>query len=106
MKTYLRKGDIVELRCGDEKGKRGKIIKLLREKDRIRALVEGVKLAKKHQRPRGADKPGGIIDIPQPIDISNLIFICPKCGERTKLRRRVVEERRQRECRKCGEIVD
>ncbi len=106
MKTHLKKGDIVEVRSGEEKGKRGKILKVLREDDRIRFLVEGVNLAKRHRRPTGADKPGGIIDIPQPIDVSNLILVCPKCGNLVKVKREVVEGRRVRKCRECDEIID
>ncbi len=106
MKTLLKKGDIVEVRRGEERGKRGKILKVLYEKNRIRCLVEGVNLAKKHQRARGTDKPGGIIDIPQPIDVANLSFICPKCGKKAKLKRGLVENRRVRLCRECEEIIE
>ncbi|MEO0116634.1 MAG: 50S ribosomal protein L24 [candidate division WOR-3 bacterium] len=106
MKTLLKKGDIVEVRRGEEKGKRGKILKVLREENRIRCLVEGVNLAKKHQRPRGTEKPGGIIDIPQPIAVSNLVFICPKCGNKAKLKREVIEGRKVRRCRECLEVIE
>lgn len=106
MKTLLKKGDIVEVRRGEEKGKRGKILKILREENKIRCLIEGVNLAKKHQKPRRADKPGGIIDIPQPIDVANLIFICPKCGEKAKLKRAVIEKRRVRRCQECEEVIE
>jgi large subunit ribosomal protein L24 len=106
LKTLLKKGDIVEVRRGEEKGKSGKILKVLYEKERIRCIVEGVNLAKKHQRARGVEQPGGIIDIPQPIAVANLVFVCPKCGEKTKLKREKREGRRVRMCKECGEVID
>lgn len=108
LKTYLKKNDIVEVISGEEKGKRGKIIKMLyeREENRIRAIVEGVNLHKKHQRPRRADQPGGIIEIPLPLPVCKLVLICPKCGQRTKVKREKIENRRVRICKKCNEIID
>lgn len=104
----LRKGDLVEVTTGEERGRRGKILRVEREKstDSVRAIVDGLNLAKKHQRTRGADKPGGIIDLPNPIDVSNLALLCPKCGKKTKVRREAREDRRVRVCRECDEIID
>uniref|UniRef100_A0A7V4E4K9 Large ribosomal subunit protein uL24 n=1 Tax=candidate division WOR-3 bacterium TaxID=2052148 RepID=A0A7V4E4K9_UNCW3 len=108
LKTYLKKNDIVEVISGEEKGKRGKIIKMLYEKDKnmVRAIVEGVNLHKKHQKPRGADQPGGIIDIPLPLPVCKLALICPKCGQKTKVKREKIEGKRVRICKKCNEIID
>jgi|UniRef100_A0A7V3PSM8 large subunit ribosomal protein L24 len=104
----LRKGDVVEVITGEEKGRRGKILRIEwhKESKSYRAIVEGVNLAKKHQRTRGPDKPGGIVDLPNPINISNLVLICPKCGKPAKVRRQEHEGRRVRVCRECEEIID
>lgn len=104
----LRKGDLVEVIAGDERGRRGKILRLEadRKTGRVRAIVDGLNLAKKHQRPQGATKPGGIIDLPSPIDVSNLVLLCPKCGKKAKVRREPHEGRRVRVCRECDEIID
>ncbi|MEO0005522.1 MAG: 50S ribosomal protein L24 [candidate division WOR-3 bacterium] len=104
----LRKGDVVEVITGEEKGRRGKILRIERDKkrERYRAIVEGLNLAKKHQRARGPDKPGGIVDLPNPIDVSNLVLICPKCGKGAKVRREEHEGRRVRVCKQCEEIID
>ncbi|MCX7732755.1 MAG: 50S ribosomal protein L24 [candidate division WOR-3 bacterium] len=104
----LRKGDVVEVISGEEKGRRGKVLRIeWHEKSKsYRAIVEGVNLAKKHQRTRGPDKPGGIVDLPNPIDVSNLVLICPKCGKKAKVRREEHEGRRVRVCRECEEIID
>ena len=62
----LRKGDLVEVICGEERGRRGKIlrVKLTKDSGRYRVFVEGLNLAKKHQRAQGTTKPGGIVDLP------------------------------------------
>lgn len=108
MKSRLRKGDLVEVTSGEESGRRGKILRLAEDKEtgKLRVIVDGLNLAKKHQRVRGRDKPGGIIDLPNSISASNLVLLCPKCGERTKVRREPHEGRRVRVCRKCQEIID
>ncbi len=105
---YLRKGDLVEVIVGEDRGRRGKILRLKLDKDtgRYRVFVEGLNLAKKHQRARGAGKPGGIVDLPNALDISNIALLCPKCGKRTRARREPHDGRRVRICRKCEEIID
>jgi len=104
----LRKGDLVEMLTGEERGRRGKVLRVVLNKDtgRYRVIVEGLNLAKKHQRTRGSGKPGGIVDLPNPVDISNVMLLCPKCGKRSKVRREPHENRRVRICRQCDEIID
>jgi large subunit ribosomal protein L24 len=105
---HLRKGDLVEVIAGEERGRRGKILRVKLDKDsgRYRVFVEGLNLAKKHQRARGTSKPGGIVDLPNALDISNVALLCPKCGKRTRVRREPHDDRRVRICRKCDEILD
>jgi len=104
----LRKGDLVEVLVGEDRGRRGKILRVKLDKDngRYRVYVEGLNLAKKHQRPQGTTKPGGIVDLPNPLDASNVALLCPKCGKRSHVRREEHEGRRVRICRKCDEIID
>jgi large subunit ribosomal protein L24 len=105
---YLRKGDLVEVITGEERGRRGKVLRVKLDKDsgRYRVFVEGLNLAKKHQRTRGTAKPGGIVDLPSALDVSNVALLCPKCGKRTRTRREPHDGRRVRICRKCDEIID
>jgi large subunit ribosomal protein L24 len=100
----LRKGDLVEVTTGEEAGRRGKVIKILKKGDR--AIIEGVNLVKRHRRTTRPDRPGGIIEIPAPIHISNLVLLCPHCGEPTRLRRQSVEGRRRRICIKCQGVIE
>ncbi|MFO7651629.1 MAG: 50S ribosomal protein L24 [bacterium] len=104
----LRKGDLVEVISGEDRGRRGKILRVEtdREGRRNRVIIEGLNLAKKHQRPRGAGKPGGIVDLPNPVDASNVMLLCPKCGKKARVRREPHEKRRVRICRECQEIID
>jgi large subunit ribosomal protein L24 len=104
----LRKGDLVEVITGEEKGKRGKILEMVKDKDKkqIRAVVEGINLAKKHKRTQSATSPGGIIDLPNSLHLSNIALLCPKCGKMTKIRRHVIEGKRVRICKLCQEMID
>ncbi|MFO7675911.1 MAG: 50S ribosomal protein L24 [bacterium] len=104
----LRKGDLVEIVSGEDRGRRGKLLEIRRDKKsgRYRAVVEGLNLAKKHRRTSGPGKPGGIIDLPMPIDISNMVLLCPKCGKKSQVRREEHGDRRVRVCRECREIID
>ena len=105
---YVRKGDLVEVITGEERGRRGKILRVKLDKDsgHYRVFVEGLNLAKKHQRAQGTTKPGGIVDLPNAFDMSNVALLCLKCGKRTRVRREPHEGRRVRICRKCDEIID
>lgn len=104
----LRKGDMVEIITGEDRGRRGKILEMQRDKKtgRVRAVVEGLNMAKKHRRASGPGKPGGIIDLPCPIDVSNVVLLCPKCGRKAGVRRAEHGEGRVRVCRECEEIID
>ena len=83
----VTKGDTVRIVRGDEKGKEGKIIRVLPKKGRI--VVEGINIVKRHRKPRTADEPGGIIDFPAPIHHSNVMLLDPKSGAPTRIRVKV-----------------
>jgi len=74
----LKKGDAVFVTAGKDKGKSGKIAKILSEKDRI--IVDGVNVFKRHRRPRKAGEKGSVVQVPMPINASNIILKCAKCG--------------------------
>ncbi len=104
IKFNIKKNDLVEVILGEEKGRRGRVLEVDREKGK--AIVEGVNLVKKHQRARSRTQPSGIITKPAPIHISNIVLICPKCGKKTKIKREKIEKRRVRICKECGEIIE
>lgn len=100
----LKKGDMVEVISGVEKGKRGTIIRVIPERGRV--VVEGVKLVKRHMRPSQKMPQGGIMEKPAPIAISNVMLVCPHCDKRTRPRMVFVRDKKARACRKCGELID
>lgn len=101
---HIKKNDLVEVNTGEEKGRRGRVLEIIPEKSV--AIIEGLNLVKKHQRARSQNKPSGIVTVPAPIHISNVVLICSKCGKKTKVKREKIENRRVRICKECGEIIE
>ena len=79
IKFHVRKNDMVLVIAGKEKGKTGKILKVLPKKNRV--VVEKVNFVKRHTRPSGKTRQGGILQKEAPIHISNLLLVCPKCNQ-------------------------
>jgi len=104
-KLHIRKDDKVMVIAGKEKGKIGTILKMITKKER--AIVEKLNIVKRHTRPGGKAAKGGIIEKEAPIHISNLILVCGKCAEATRVGKKVLEDgNKVRFCKKCGEILD
>ena len=103
-KFHIKKNDLVEVNTGEEKGRRGRILDVIPSKQQ--AIVEGINLVKKHQRARSQAKPSGIVTVPAPIHVANLVLICSKCGKKTKIRKEKIEDKKVRICKKCGEIIE
>ncbi len=102
---HIRKNDTVMVIAGKEQGKTGKVLKILPKKDR--AVVEKVNFIKRHTRPGAHSRQGGIIEKENPINISNLMVICGKCTDPTRVGRKVLEDgSRVRYCKKCDEIIE
>lgn len=101
----LKKNDTVFVTTGKDRGKKGKVLKILRE--RGRAIVEGVNMAHKHMR-RTRDNPkGGILLKEQSIAVSNLAFLCPRCNKPTRIGYTILSDgTRKRICIKCKEIQE
>lgn len=105
MKVKIRKGDTVEIISGrlEDKGKRGQVIKVLPEERRV--VVQGVNIRKKHQRQvqtQGRTLNPGIIEFEGPISISNVMLVCPQCGETTRVGVLHKDEGVLRVCKKCA----
>ncbi|MCC6799260.1 MAG: 50S ribosomal protein L24 [Anaerolineae bacterium] len=104
----IKKGDTVEVIAGKDKGTRGDVLRVIPKKDRV--VIERVNIVKKHQRPvqagRGQVQPG-IIEFEAPIDLSNVMLVCPQCEARTRVGYRINEDgRKVRVCRKCGQDIE
>lgn len=97
----FRKGDEIIVTRGKDLGKKGKIEKVFPKEGKV--LAGGINLYKRHLKPRGQGKPGGIVDITKPISASNIALVCPRCGKKTRVGYKLVEEAKRRICRKCKE---
>lgn len=109
MKIKIRKGDKVEIISGrrEEKGRRGEVIKVLPDEKAV--VVAGINIRKKHQRQvqaQGRTLKPGIIEFEAPIDISNVMVVCPKCDQPTRLAVRRDEGISTRICKQCGAELD
>lgn len=99
----IKKKDKVLVISGDDKGKKGEVLKVLPEENRV--IVSKVNLVKKHLRPTQSE-PGGIREIEAPLHISNVMLICPKCEQPTRSKFDFLSDgKKVRFCRKCGEMI-
>ncbi|MCX6721311.1 MAG: 50S ribosomal protein L24 [Candidatus Staskawiczbacteria bacterium] len=99
----VKKGDNILVIAGKDKGRTGKIMKSFPRE--LKVLVEGINLKKKHVRPKKEGEKGQIVQIPAPLDISNIKVICPKCGKATRVGYAVDKDIKNRICKKCKQII-
>jgi len=88
-KLHIKKGDTVQVIAGEDVGKKGRVLEIIRKTDR--AIVEGVNIIKKHTKPNTEYPNGGIVEKEAPIHISNLMLVDPKTGTATRIGRRLSE---------------
>ena len=105
---HVRRGDTVAVIAGRERGKRGKVLRVLQAEGRV--LVEKINMIKKHQRPTqqgGVAVPGGILAREAPIHVSNVMIVCKECTKpaRTGIRARA-DGVKVRVCKRCGADID
>ncbi len=104
-KVHVRKGDTVKVIRGKDAGKKGKVLEV--QPNRNRVTIESVNKVKRHTRPTQGAPQGGIVEREAPIDASNVLLICGKCNEPTRLGKRFLENgKKARYCKKCGEVLD
>ncbi|MGH9298046.1 MAG: 50S ribosomal protein L24 [Acidimicrobiales bacterium] len=96
----IKKGDRVQVLQGKDKGKIGEVMRALPRDERV--IVEGVNIAKRHQRPTRNTMQGGIIDKDMPIHVSSVAIVCSQCGPTRIGLRRDDQDRKVRFCKKCG----
>jgi len=102
--SRIRKNDMVMVVTGRDRGKTGKVMRVVPEAGRI--LVERLNVVKRHSRPRGAASPGGIVEKEAPIAISNVMIFCDRCNAPVRIGSKTAADgARIRICRRCGESV-
>jgi large subunit ribosomal protein L24 len=104
-RVRIKKNDKVKIVAGKDKGKIGKVIKVVQKEDRI--LVENINIVKRHIRPNAKNRQGGIIEKEAPIHMSNIMLMCNKCMAPIRVKMQILEDgKKVRVCRKCAESID
>lgn len=98
----LKKDDQVKVMVGKDAGKTGKVLRILSKEDKV--LVEGVNVYKRHVR-HMANQEGRILDISKPVQISNVVLICPSCKATTRVGFKVEGDKKARICKKCQQLI-
>ena len=105
MAAKIRKGDRVQVLTGKDKGRQGEVIRVMPEEGR--ALVQGINLVKRHQKPQGMGRPGDIQEKEAGIHLSNLALLDPKSGKPTRVGFKVLEDgKKVRVAKASGEVLD
>jgi large subunit ribosomal protein L24 len=105
MKIKIRKNDIVTVIKGKDKGKSGKVLKVMPASGK--AIVEKINFVKRHTKPSQKVQQGGILEKEAPIRIENVMLICNKCGKPTRIKiGALAEGKKVRICKKCSEMLD
>jgi len=109
-KMNIKKGDTVLIITGKDRGKQGIVSRALPQVNKV--IVEGLNIAKKHIRPQGQTRQGGIIEKAMPLQVSNTMLICTECGKPTRIahnRRPMGTDQKMRSvrvCKKCQKVIE
>ena len=100
----IKQGDTVLVKSGKSAGTSGKVMESIPKKGKI--IIEGVNIVKRHRKATSQRKESGIIEKPAPIDVSNVMLMCPKCKMPTRVGYSVVDGTKKRMCKKCHKSFD
>jgi large subunit ribosomal protein L24 len=101
----IRKDDTIVIITGKDRGKKGKVRRAFPNEDRV--VVEGLNMIKRHSRARRATRQAGIIELEAPIHVSDVMLVCNKCGNPTRVNFRFLEDgKKVRICSSCREVID
>lgn len=101
----VRKGDLVKVIAGRDKGKEGRIVRSIPKEERV--VVEKINLVKRHQKPTPEFTQGGIITKEAPIHVSNVMLVCPSCKKATRVAHKILDSgKKVRACKKCGATIE
>ena len=104
-KTHIRRDDKVKVLTGKDRGKIGKVLKVIRKENRV--VVENINKVKRHQKPNFKNPQGGIVEAEAPIHLSNVQLMCNHCLNPVRIKMKVLEDgKKVRVCRKCNETIE
>ncbi len=105
MKTKIKKDDKVKVLTGKDKGKIGKVLRIVKKTNRV--VIENINVVKVNQRPTQANPQGGIVEKNMPIHVSNLMIMCNSCVKPTRISMKLLEDgKRVRICKQCNQQID
>ena len=99
----IRKGDKVRVIYGKDKGREGVVERVYRKSRKV--LIPGINLYKKHVKKSQEFPQGGIVEIPRPLDVGKVMFLCPKCKSAARLGYKIENGKKVRICKKCESVV-
>jgi large subunit ribosomal protein L24 len=103
--VQIRKNDSVMVIAGKERGKTGKVLRVLPEKNAL--IIERISIVKRHTKPRGPQQTGGIVEKEAPINVSNVMMMCDKCNAPVRIGHKdLADGKKIRICRRCNEALD
>ncbi len=103
IKILIKKGDQVAVIAGKDRGKTGKVLRVLRSENRV--IVEGLNLRSRRVRPRRSGEKGQTVSKPNPIHLSNVALWCAKCKRGVRLGTKIAGQKKTRICRRCGTTI-
>lgn len=106
MKVSVKTGDTVIVNSGKDAGKKGKVLKVIRGKENVRVVVEGVNIVTKAKKAKTAQDKSELVKVEGSIDISNVNVVCPGCGKPVRIAHKVEGTKKFRVCSKCGAKLD
>jgi large subunit ribosomal protein L24 len=105
MKTKIKKDDKVKVLTGKDKGKIGKVLRIVKKTNRV--VIENINVVKANQRPTQANPQGGIVEKNMPVHVSNLMIMCNSCVKPTRISMKLLEDgKRVRICKQCNQQID
>lgn len=100
----IKKGDLVQITTGRDRGRQGKVERLVLADNSV--VIPGLNQYKKHRKPQGDNRPGEIVTLDRPISVAKVALVCPKCKQVTRVGYRLVGDKKERVCRKCDTAFD
>jgi large subunit ribosomal protein L24 len=99
----IKKNDQILIISGKDRGKQAKVLRVFPDDSRL--VAEGINLRKKHIKPKKSGEKGQVVHVPGPFDVSNAKLVCPKCGKPARIGCKMVEKKKYRICKKCGQEI-
>lgn len=99
----IKKGDQVLIISGKDRGRKSKVIEAFPKKSKV--VLEGINLRKKHTKPKKSGEKGQIVEMPAPINVSDVKLICLKCGKAARTGYKIEGKKKYRVCKKCGQKI-